>query len=81
VELSPLARKLVLLLLVVVVPIGLVSGLGYFALGLGAKYVTCDQWMLGKAGVCHPPTGEPYYICAAASRDEVESSDGCTLRT
>jgi hypothetical protein len=46
---------------------------------LDPETVTCDTWMLGKAGVCHPPTGKPYLICMATSRDAVNSSDGCSV--
>jgi hypothetical protein len=73
-ELPPLARRLVLLSLVV----GASIGLGYCAPGQG-KTVTCEDYMLGKAGVCHPPEDhdDSYYVCPAASRDEVREDD-CT---
>ncbi len=77
-RLRPLLIAYVLLLLMVGVPIGLrLYSTTWLGVALGAETVTCDQFMLTKVGECHTPTVEPYFICMAASRDEVESSDGC----
>ena len=40
--------------------------------------VTCDQWMLGKAGVCHAPEeGDTVEVCKADSRDKVDDETSC----
>jgi hypothetical protein len=49
-----------------------------FLLFMFPETVTCEQWMRGKAGVCHAPEeGDTAVVCKADSRDEVDGETPC----